>query len=216
MFKVVGCELTVANGEMTAKLAMKSDAYSYMFPGTAEEAARADAAELVALETGVDGGFSFTLPVDALDAAYTCAAFSARKQLWYPRTLVFRSDSLPLEAWNPAAFATAEALNLADGAYTCEVSLDGTGRAALVSPAAISVEGGACTAEIEFTTRKIDYVIVGGEKYAPVRVGDGAAFAVPVAAFDLPLSIIVDSTAIKPSVEVAYTVTFDSATIRAQ
>ena len=213
MFKATGCDLTVENGRMTALLYMKSEAYSHMYPGSAEDAARAEAADLIPLRETEDGRFAFTLPLDALDAGYECAAFSARKQLWYPRTLLFRADSLPLEAWKSEYLVTAETLGLADGAYTCDVALEGEGRATLASPAALTVKDGACTAEIVFSTKKIDYVIVGGERYEPVSADDGAAFVVPVAAFGLKLSIVADSTAIKPAVEVSYTMTFDGSTI---
>ena len=213
MFKVVGCDLTVSDGALTAKLYMKSEAYSYMYPGTAEEAAQAAHEELAALETEGES-FFFTLPVEALDAGYTCAAFSGRKQVWYPRTLVFRSDSLPLEAFKPEHLVTTATLELADGTYTCPVALTGEGKAALETPAELTVEGGVCTATIVFTTKKIDYVLVGGEKYLPVNEEGNAAFTVPVAAFDRPISIIVDSTAIKPATEVSYSVTFESAGIQ--
>ena len=216
MFKVVGCDLTVSDGALTATLYMKSDAYSFMYPGPAEEAAGADEAALSALEASDDGSYAFTLPVDALDAGYECAAFSARKQLWYPRTLVFRADSLPPEAWKGEYRATAATLDLADGAYACAVTLEGEGRAALESPAALTVKDGECAARIVFGTAKIDYVIVDGERYELVNDGGNAAFEVPVVAFDVPLSIVVDSTAIKPAVEVPYSMTFDSASIAAR
>lgn len=214
MFKVVGCDLTVKDGQMTVLLHMKSDAYTYMYPGAAEDAAKAPAEDLSPLMEP-DGGYAFVLPLDALDAGYTCAAFSARKQVWYPRTLLFRSDSLPEDAWKAEELATAESLGLADGEYTVEVALEG-GRATLESPAALTVADGACTADIVFGTRKIDYVIVDGEKYLPTSTEGGAAFTVPVAGFDRKLSIIVDSTAIKPAAEVEYTMTFDSASIAAK
>ena len=79
---------------MECVLTMGGKSYLCVYPGTAEEASKAALEDLVTLEDG-----SFTLPVDALDAGYTCAAFSAKKQEWYPRTLLFRADSLPLEAW---------------------------------------------------------------------------------------------------------------------
>ena len=213
MFKVTGCDLTVSEDGMTARLYMKSEAYSYMFPGEAEDAARADASDLIALEETEDGRRYFELPVDALDAGCSCAAFSARKKLWYPRTLLFRADSLPLEAWKSEYLTTAQTLGLEDGQYTCAVTLQGEGRATLASPAVLSVENGVCTAEIVFSTKKIDYVIVGGEKYEPIRTEGGAAFAVPVAAFGKKLAIVVDSTAMKPAVEVRYTMTFDGSTL---
>ena len=211
MFKILACELTVSEGAMTAVITMKSDSYPWFYPGTAEEAAAANEADLLPLN--VDGErYTFAFPVPALDAGVDCAAFSARKQLWYPRTLLFRADSLPAEAWSDAGTVTVESLGLADGAYLVDVTLEG-GRAKLRSPAALAVEGGACTATLAFATKKIDYVLVDGVKYLPEETDDGVAFTVPVAAFDRGLSIIVDSTAILPATEVAYTVTFDSASI---
>jgi len=221
MFKIVNCTLTVKEGQMTALLEMKSDAYTFMYPGTAEEASKAPYEDLHMLQTILETAegedprefYAFILPVDALDAGYTCAAFSARKQAWYPRTLLFRADSLPLEAWQPEALDTVASLGLADGQYTCEVALVGEGRASLASPAALTVENGACTAEIVFSTSKIDYVIVDGQRFEPTSTENGAAFTVPVAAFGRALSIIVDSTAMTPAVEKAYTMTFDPSTI---
>lgn len=206
MFKILGCELTVADGGMTALLTMKSQAYSHFYPGTAEEAAAAPAEDLIPLM--VEGEtYTFTLPVPALDAGVNCAAFSVKKQLWYPRTLLFRADSLPGEAWAEVAGP-----ELSDGAYLVDVSLEGD-RAKLLSPAVMRVEEGECAATLVFATTKIDYVLVDGEKVLPDEVPDGVAFTVPVAAFDRGLSIIVDSTAIQPATEVPYTVTFDSASV---
>lgn len=47
MFRVVHCELTVLNGEMTAEMTMGGTGYLWVFPGTGEEAAAAP-------ETGLD------------------------------------------------------------------------------------------------------------------------------------------------------------------
>ena len=210
MFKIVGCDLTVKDGQMTALLHMKSDAYTYMYPGTAQDASQAPYEDLQMLQE-LDDGYAFVLPVDALDAGYTCAAFSARKQAWYPRTLLFRADSLPLEAWS--TLTTAGTLGLEDGDYTVEVALTGSGKATLASPAALHVAGGECTADIVFSTSKIDYVLVDGQKIEPTSTEGGAAFTVPVRAFGVGLAIVADSTAISPAVEVPYTMTFDAATI---
>ncbi|MBR5752438.1 MAG: hypothetical protein IKX84_08600 [Clostridia bacterium] len=214
MFKVVGCTLTVSETGMTARLYMKSTAYSYMFPGKAGEAAETPRDSLIPLKE--DGtGLYFELPVDALDSPYVCAALSDRKQAWYPRTLAFRSDSLPLEAFKAENLVTAETLGLEDGEYECEAVLEGKGRTTVQSPAVITVESGECTARIVFSTAKIDYIIVDGEKYTPVSAEDGAAFVIPVAVFDQKIAVTVDSTAIKPATEVAYSVTFFSETLTA-
>ncbi|MBQ3424583.1 MAG: hypothetical protein IJH38_05240 [Clostridia bacterium] len=205
MFKIVSCDLQVADGKMTAVLHMKSDAYSYMYPGTAQEAAQAPLEALSSLE-----GTAFTLPVDALDAGYVCAAFSARKQAWYPRTLLFRSDSLPAEAWREQT--TVRSLGLADGSYTCALSLTG-GRATVESPARLEVISGEAMAHVVFSTGKIDYVLVDSQKYFPVGEGDKAAFDIPVSGFDRAIAIVLDSTAMLPATEVSYIITFDSASL---
>lgn len=204
MFRVIGCTLTVKDGQMTALLKMKSEAYRYLYPGAAEDAAHAPQEDLFPLMT-LDGGFGFVLPVAALNAGLPCAAFSARKQAWYPRTLLFRADSLPPEAWR--ALQTPESLGLADGDYHSDVVLTGGGLA-VRSPAEIHVADGACTAALRFETRRVDYVIVNGGKYAPLSTEDGALFRIPVAAFGVGLNIVVDSTALTPAVEVPCTVTF--------
>ncbi len=209
MFKVVGCRLTVADGQITARLYMKSDAYEYMYAGTAEDAAQAEKDALCAIAED-ERGYYFTLPVDALDAGYTCAAFSGRKQVWYPRTLVFRSDSLPLEAWREEYLTTAKTLGLEDGEYTCPAYVTGGGKASLDGDAILTVTGGEAVARIRFTTSKIDYALMGDTKYLPVEGEDKAAFDLPVAAFDRKLGLIIDSTAIKPATEVAYSLVFVS------
>lgn len=214
MFKVVGCTLTVCDGGITARLYMKSTAYSYMFPGTAGEAAKTPRDSLIPLKED-ETGLYFDLPVDALDSPYICAALSDRKQAWYPRTLVFRSDSLPLEAFRAENLVTAMTLGLEDGIYECEAVLEGKGRTTVQSPTLITVEEGVCTARIVFSTAKIDYIIVNDEKYTPVSTEGGAAFDIPVAVFDRKTAITVNSTAIKPATEVAYSVTFFSDTLTA-
>lgn len=212
MFKIVDCVLTVEDGRMSVRLYMKSRAYTYMYPGTAQDASRTPQNELCALNED-DIGLYFELPADALDSPYICAALSDRKQAWYLRTLVFRSDSLPLEAFTAEKLITARTLGLSDGKYECEAVLEGKGRTTVKSPAVITVKNGECTAHIVFSTAKIDYIIVNDEKYTPVSAEGGAAFDIPVAVFDRKIAVTVDSTAIKPATEVAYSVTFFSGTL---
>ena len=54
-------------------------------------------------------------PVEALDKGIPCAAFSKNKEIWYDRTLVFRADSLPLEAFQDGVYPTANDLGLSGG-----------------------------------------------------------------------------------------------------
>ncbi len=209
MFKIERCELTVANGAITAGLTLGSDAYGYLFAGTAAEAAAADKSAYIEPE-----GRTFRLPVSALDAPVPCAAWSRNKELWYDRTLVFRSDSLPLTAFK--TLKTAAGLGLADGTYTVEVTLGGgSGRASVQTPARLWIENGAATAEIVWSSANYDYMKVDGAQI-DAEITDGySTFVIPVAAFDRPLGVLADTTAMSQPHEIEYTLTFASATIAA-
>ena len=99
MFKVDRCELQVENGQMQAVLYMSSQSYLYLYAGTAGEAAAAGEDAYIPRVEAEDGVGSFTLPVEALDTGVACAAFSRKKEKWYDRTLLFRVDSLPADAF---------------------------------------------------------------------------------------------------------------------
>ena len=211
MFKITDCELTVGGEAMMAKLIMSSDSYGYLYLGTAEQAADADAADYIAPEVE-NGVGTFVFPLAALDQQIDCAAWSRNKELWYDRTLVFRSDSLPLEAFK--TLATAESLGLLDGTYTVAVTLaGGSGKASVQSPATLTVENGAVTAEIVWSSANYDYMLVSGERYdAEIRDGH-SIFVIPVAAFDRPLTVVADTTAMSQPYEIDYTLNYDSESI---
>ena len=211
MFKITDCELTVGGEAMMAKLIMSSDSYGYLYLGTAEQAADADAADYIAPEVE-NGVGTFVFPLAALDQQIDCAAWSRNKELWYDRTLVFRADSLPLEAFK--TLATAESLGLLDGTYTVAVTLaGGSGKASVQSPATLTVENGAVTAEIVWSSANYDYMLVSGERYdAEIRDGH-SIFVIPVAAFDRPLTVVADTTAMSQPYEIDYTLNYDSESI---
>lgn len=209
MFRIDGCVLTVQDGSMQAEIRMDSDSYLYVYPGTAEEAAAASEEDYILFAENADGAKSFVLPVEALDAGVPCAAFSRKKELWYDRTLCFRSDSLPLEAFRAGSLVTAESLGLADGSYWVEVSLEGgSGKASLESPALLTVENGLCTAEIRWSSPNYDYMIVNGEKFLPVNTEGNSCFVIPVLAFDRPYAVVADTTAMSQPYEIDYSVCF--------
>ena len=210
MFKIESCELIVEADAMMAELTMGSDAFGYLFAGTAEEAAAADEARYI-----VPNGRKFAFSIDALDTDVPCAAWSRNKEQWYDRTLVFRSDSLPLAAFKDVT--TAESLGLADGAYTVAVTLaGGSGKVSVQSTAKLTVENGAATAEIVWSSANYDYMIVDGDTVLlPVNTEGNSTFLVPVAAFDRPLAVVADTTAMSQPYEIDYTLTFDSASLAA-
>ena len=107
-------------------------------------------------------------------------------------------------------------LQLEDGSYTVEVSLEGgSGRATVESPTELSVEDGQATAEITWSSNHYDYMVVDGEKYLPVSREEYSVFEIPVEVFDEEIHVIGDTTAMSTPHEVEYTLTFASDSIQA-
>ena len=215
MFNIVDCELTVKDGEMTALMTMGGTGYLYLFMGTGEEALAASEEEYLPFVETEEGVHTYTVPVEALDTGIDCAAFSKRRERWYDRTLVFRADSLPQDAFAEGAVTTVADLGLEDGSYLIEVSLEGgSGRASVESPAALTIDNGAATAIIVWGSPFYDYVIVGEEKLLPISAeGENSAYEIPVTAFDRTIGVTADTIAMSIPHEIEYTLYFDSSTI---
>ncbi len=217
MFNITKCALTVSDGKMTAEMTMGGKGYLYVFMGTADEAAAADESSYIQYEENSDGEHTFTVPVEALDSGISCAAFSKKKEIWYDRTLLFRADSLPVEAFGEGIVKTAADLGLADGEYTVEVTLSGgSGRASVQSPAKLTIENGEASADILWSSSNYDYMLVNGEKYLPVSTENGSEFIIPVTGFDYNMSVSADTTAMSTPYEIEYTLNFDSGSITAE
>ena len=213
MFKITECELTVADGKMTAVLTMGGTGYKYLYMGTEEEAAAADESTYIPCDESGEA-HKFTVPVEALDKEIDCAAFSRKKEEWYGRILVFRADSLPDEAFAEGTFATAESIGIEDGEYNIAVTLEGgSGRATVQSPAKLTVKDGKAQAEIVWSSNKYDYMIVDGEKLLPDSVEEHSVFTIPVEKFDAKMSVSADTTAMSTPYEIEYTLYFDSSTL---
>ncbi len=217
MFNIESCTLTVKNGQMTADMTMGGTGYLYVYMGSGEEAATAGEDSYIPFEVNEKGAHTFTVPVKALNSEIACAAFSKKKETWYDRTLVFRGDSLPADAFAEGAFPTAESLGLEDGNYTVEVSLSGgSGRAGVESPAQMTVEGGTAMVTIVWSSSNYDYMKVDGVTYDPAAVEGNSAFLIPVPYFDAPLPVQADTVAMSTPHEIEYALYFDSSTIQAQ
>ena len=93
MFRIDSAVLRVEEGRLEAKLTMGGKGYLRVWPGSAEEAAEADEDACIPYTEDEEGRHVFTIPVQALDEGFPCAAFSKNKELWYDRTLLLRSDS---------------------------------------------------------------------------------------------------------------------------
>lgn len=216
MFNIVDCTLTVENGRMSAAMTMGGKGYLYVYMGTAEEAADADAGEYIAFTENEDGSHCYTVPVEALDNGVACAAFSKNKEIWYDRTLVFRADSLPTEAFSDGFIVTAESLGLVDGEYTVEAYIEGgSGRASIETPAKLTVLDGVCTLEVIWSSSNFDYMKVEDKQYFPVNTEGNSCFEIPVIGFDYKMPVIADTVAMSTPHEIAYTIFLNSATIAA-
>lgn len=100
MFRVIHCELSVLDGNMSAVLTMSGQGYGKLYMGTAEEALETSEEEYIPFVLNGEGKKTFTVPVEALDKETPVAAWSIKKERWYDRILVFQSDSLPKEAFS--------------------------------------------------------------------------------------------------------------------
>lgn len=216
MFKVEKCMLSVKDGEMTAVMTMSGSGYLLVYPGTAEEAAAADKSSLVKSIDNADGKNTFMLTVDALDKELDLAAFSKKRQQWYPRKIVFDASSLPEGTVTGGREAvTAEDLQLADGSYTVAAKLaGGSGRASITSPMKITIAGGKITGSVEMSSNYYDYAIVNGEKYLPVNTDGNSTFEVPFDGFDYAMPFTADTTRMSTPHEIDYTITLDSTTVK--
>lgn len=214
MFDITACELTVESGKMTATMHMGGKGYLYVYMGTGEQAAAADEADYIPFTEQADGTHSFTVPVDALDEGIDCAAFSKKKEKWYDRTILFRADSLPMDAFADGVVTTPDSLSLADGSYTADVALAGSsGRASVQSPAELTVKDGKVTAKIVWSSKNYDYMKVGDTKYDTVIEDEHSTFEIPVSCFDWAMAVKADTTAMSEAHEIDYTLTFDSASV---
>lgn len=215
MFKITDCQLTVEGGQMSAVLTMGGTGYAKLFMGSSEEAVEAAEEQFILPVANEKGEDTFTIPVEALDAGLPVSAFSKKKEKWYDRTLLVRADSLPPEAFQEGLVTDPASLNLSDGFYSVSVLLEGgSGKASVQSPAQLKVEGGVCTATIVWSSKNYDYMKVDEERFDVLSTEGGSTFEIPVSGFDWKLPVIADTVAMGTPHEVAYTLTFDSASIQ--
>ena len=199
--------LTVENGRMTLHISLQSKKIVNLYVGTAADAASHEAdwlqptTDTVTYSDGTsDEVFGFDVPVQALDTDFQLAILGTKGK-WYDHTVSVRNAQPTMK----------EAL--ADGSYTCEVTLEGgSGRATVESPAALTVENGKMTATIVWSSPNYDYMIVDGEKYLPTNTSGNSTFEIPVAALNTPLAVTADTVAMSTPHEIEYTLTFANPT----
>ncbi len=100
MFRVINCRLIVEKGKMNAIMTMSGQGYGMLYMGTGEEALNESKENYIPFVLNENGEKTFTVPVEALNIETDCTAWSIRKEKWYDRILVYRSDTIPKEAFS--------------------------------------------------------------------------------------------------------------------
>ncbi len=119
------------------------------------------------------------------------------------------SSEADLPGWEHAVETTLE-----DGEYSVDVTLEGgSGRASISSPALLIIREGKAFARIEWSSSAYDYMKVEDNTYFPVNTEGNSVFEIPVCAFDQPVTVIGDTTAMSTPHEVEYTLTFSEASV---
>ena len=208
--------LTVKDGEMTIHVSLTSKKILNLYYGLAADAVK-EGAELLDPTTDsvtysdgmTEEVYGFDIPVPALDEEFDVALIGT-KGTWYDHKV---SVSNP----EPKEDDAKSAVDLEDGTYTAEVTLEGgSGRASIESPATLTVKDGKVTASIVWSSPNYDYMIVDGKKLLPVNTEGNSVFEIPVASFDTALDVIADTVAMSKPHEIEYKITFDSSTIKAE
>lgn len=206
--------LTVKDGVMTIHISLGSKKILNLYPGLAEDAAKAGAVLLepttdtVTYSDGMtEEVYGFDVPVPVIGEEFDLALIGTKGK-WYDHKV---------KVSDPVAEGAADTFDLSaveDGSYTIELTMEGgSGRASIQSPAQLAIADGAATATLEWSSPNYDYMLVNGEKYLPVNTEGNSVFEVPVEALDAPLTMIGDTVAMSTPHEVEYTVTFHSETL---
>lgn len=202
--------LTVENGQMTFHVSLASTHIVNLYLGKASDAADHEAdwlqptTDTVTYSDGTsEEVYGFDIPVTAVDTDFDLAILGTKGK-WYDHVVSVRN-----------AVQQAGTAAPADGTYTCDVTLEGgSGRAAVDSPAALTVVDGKMTATIVWSSPNYDYMIVDGEKYLPTNTEGNSTFEIPVSALDTALDVTADTVAMSTPHEIEYTLTFDSASLK--
>ena len=220
LFRIVECELTVADGQMTAKMALGGRGYRCLYMGVGETAYLADDHDYIGYEVDEETGrYVYTVPVESLNSAVDITALSARKNLWYNHQIIFLAASLPTSSLNAEGLSAVRessvVKDLPNGVYTCTAMLSGgTGRASLSDPCQVTLHDGVGVARIEWSSQYYDYMIVGSTTYYPVNDGGDSVFEIPISGFDIPIDVVADTTALSQPYEIEYQITFYSSSLQ--
>ena len=208
MFRIIDAKLNVYNENMSVIMTLSGVGYSHLYMGKKEDALIAKESEYIYYSENENGKYTYEVPVKALDCDVDCAAWSIKKEKWYDRVLVFKSDLLPESAFKSD-------LLLKNGKYFIDISLNGgTGRVSLVSPSQITIEDRKIIARIEWNSPYYDYIIVDDNKYEPINTEGNSIFEIPLNNIEDDLNIIANTTAMSNPHKIEYTLSFDLNSIK--
>ena len=182
--------LTVKDGEATLHISLTSKNIVNLYLGTADEAKEDEAGWLqptvdtVTYSDGLSEEVNgFDVPVPALGEEFDLALIG-KKGTWYDHKVkvenpvsgeVEDAEAASSETENSDDAADAQkpagqTADVADGTYTCEVTLQGgSGRASVDSPATIIVKDGKVTADIVWSSPNYEYMLVDDVQYDPIQ-----------------------------------------------
>ncbi|MGI5989342.1 MAG: hypothetical protein ACOX78_03635 [Lachnospiraceae bacterium] len=109
-----------------------------------------------------------------------------------------------------AASSAAETAEAVASDTMANVTLEGgSGKTTVESPCQVTeVDGQITGAVIVWSSEYIDYMIVDGTKYMNENDGGNSTFTIPVSAYDTPIDVVADTTAMSTPHEIEYTLTF--------
>lgn len=209
--------LIVKDGEMTIHISLVSKNILNLFPGLAEDAKKEGAKVLEPTTDTVtysDGYteevYGFDVPVPELEKEFDLALIG-KKGKWYDHK-VSVSNPVKVEEENENGTSSNSepvSVDMEDGEYEVEVTLEGgSGRASVSSPAVLLVKNRKAYARIEWSSPNYDYMKIGTEIYYPVNMEGNSTFEIPVSVFDKKMTVIADTTAMGTPHEIEYTLTF--------
>ena len=86
--------ITVEDGKITATVTLSGKSYTWFFVGESSKIADCEDSAFIPYVENENGEFTFTFALEALDQVIPCAAYSKNKDAWYPRNILFDSDTL--------------------------------------------------------------------------------------------------------------------------
>ena len=204
-----------------------------LYLGTADEAKEDEAGWLqptvdtVTYSDGLSEEVNgFDVPVPALGEEFDLALIG-KKGTWYDHKVRVENPvsgeaedaeaaSSETENSDDAADAqkpAGQTADVADGTYTCEVTLQGgSGRASVDSPATIIVKDGKVTADIVWSSPNYEYMLVDDVQYDPIQTEGNSEFQIPVM-LDEDVAVSALTVAMSQPHLIDYTLHFDSVTL---